>query len=33
MMFDDFDNTDFYKEFIEELLEANREGKFDCQDL
>ncbi|MCI8327979.1 MAG: hypothetical protein HFI37_09455 [Lachnospiraceae bacterium] len=29
MMFDDFDNTDFYKEFIEELLEANREGKFD----
>lgn len=30
MMFDEFvDNTDRYSEFIEELLEANREGKFD----
>ena len=29
-MFDEFvDNTERYEEFIEELLEANREGRFD----
>ena len=28
-MFDEFvDNTERYEEFIEELLEANREGRF-----